>query len=171
MIAIKPSTIHGNGVFATQDIPENTFITNYPDTFKISHKLAETLKGSKYEHYILSIDKDTNIYGDPDSKDLTQCGHIINDVYKPKIPENPTEPDWVECCVDYYIHSTRKSNVELGEKITSKKLIQKDTELLVTYGYPYWVCKITGKPLPTIVHITSYILNQKHILKFISEAK
>ena len=169
MIAIKPSQIHGNGVFALQDIPQNKFITLYPDDYKISNKMTETLKGTKFEPYILTIDEHTNIYGDPDSKDLTKCGHIINDGYKPKIPQNSTDLNWVKCCIDYYIHSTRIANVDLKQKISSVQVIKKDTELFTTYGYPYWVSTLTKKHAPFITLATSHILNQQSILDFIRE--
>ena len=169
MISIKESTIHGRGVFAAQDIPNDTFLTMYPSDYNIKNSQVESIKGTKYEPYLLSIDENTNIYGEPDSDDLTKCGHIVNDGYKPKVPKNFTNTEWVECAIDYYVHSTRKMNVKLDEKITSNKAIRQGSEILTTYGYPYWVVQITDKPCPLIAQVVSHMLNQKVILDFIRE--
>lgn len=166
-IIIKPSSRHGNGVFATKDIPKNTIVTFYP---------PHAVKVSELGHMILCIDSpnikdfDTNFdnyfreysaysslsesymfVGNPHIRsNPLLLGHIINDaggnIFK-NIPINETKkyPVFKNLIKDYFYNGLKYHNCGLVSDnnnlvlcVQTKKDIRAGEELLICYEPTYW---------------------------------
>lgn len=167
-IEVRSSKIHGNGVFATNDIPQGTIITFYPThaiylddgllSPKISNtnnflnnviefKYAKTYGVSDYSYGYNFL----NIIGDParhDNKSL--LGHMINDavgnVFKDiSYSDIQNQLLFKNTVSSYYIKSVNSMNCRLVYHQTcpivyvlTTRDIIKDEELLSVYGPCYW---------------------------------
>lgn len=153
MIEIKKSSIKngGYGVWATQDILEDTAITEYYGS-KLSLEKYDDLQAiflsnanSLTEDQIKIIQNDAvlncgsyYIVGEKQYKDKSKCGQIINDVSFLK--------DFSEKSFYAYDDSSKDCNVYpvFGEPtlMFSSRKIKKGEELFYHYGNKYWQSRI-----------------------------
>lgn len=156
-VEIRPSPIHGNGVFACEYIDAWDVATIYPahilcgsigeqhvyhssimDVSRSSRKLIDTYQNNLEPNDDININLPykLKISADPNN---TTCGigHLINDA---GIMNKLTKPQ-----LDKYLHSLyNKVNCisyhvgSYGIVIVATKPIKKDEELLMHYGVPYW---------------------------------
>ena len=165
-VYIKPSKIHGNGVFALNNIKKDELITIYPAHYLIVRpngynkcKEAGTvhfiLKSDIVEDNELNINDDIkidytfhindyySICGDPRlTDDCNFVGHMINDGIK----GHSTEDDINTLDNNIYNNITGLKNNSRFKiiddycvAIVSTRDITKDEEILIGYNYAYWV--------------------------------
>ena len=150
-VQVKPSNIHGNGVFATKDIKIGELITFYPGNIVECYPNKDRFKDGHYtlnyrglnnikrgdNNYAFDVSDEYTIFGDKDFKtDPNYMGHLINDGAKSNLdPES----------IPIYIKiSTQMANCDfhkikdLHVAIIATKNINKGEELLITYGPSYW---------------------------------
>lgn len=161
-ITVKPSTIHGRGVFAIKDIKNKELITFYPgdvleytpnrdrnnnnhcvitySSKRFKNKYGNVAKEEKYRdnNYAFTISNLYTIIGDPFfDKDPNYMGHFINDGAKSTSTRQSNEI--------YLKISLLKANCcfqhirgDIHVAIVSTRDIKKDEELFIHYGLQYW---------------------------------
>ena len=161
-VCIKPSKIHGNGLYAKVNIKKGDIITlypcdvlvYYPETNKeidhpVGYIFSDELKElpemqaifnnnrQLYKGYQLTVNETYSIIGMPEICDnTTYMGHICNDGARGHTKEDKKIYETV---------SFLKSNAHFKNicdcmmAIVAMKDIQKDNEILVTYGHGYWL--------------------------------
>ena len=152
-IAVRPSSIHGNGVFATSNIPKGKLITMYPaDVVSIvepgrgSHWYRSNgdeisrLEVPLYFRYAARVEgTNISLCGDPDKYSPDVCGHIIND--GASLENNTFGPGEMVC---YMKLSHRKQNCffvsvhDCALGVMSVRDIKEGEELLTGYGAEFW---------------------------------
>jgi len=163
-IIIKPSPIHGKGVFATKDIPKNTIVTLYPPhAIKINgnmipHADPQNLKDfeSNFNEYLRdylacsSLSDSQMFIGNPNIISNSFAGHIINDacgnIFKNiSFDETKKYPIFRNLVSDYYMKSIKNRNCRLVSDnndlvicVETKKDIRAGDELLICYEPAYW---------------------------------
>ena len=164
-IEIRPSPIHGNGVFATDDITKGTIITFYPahavfingELGSDDNEFLKIIKKNKYDQSYgvcgNSYGYDfLNIIGNPKKyENKLLLGHMINDcvgnIFK-DIPFNEIKDNEIKfknCTVSYFLHGIKKMNCRLEYHpkypiiyILTSRDIKQNEELLTLYGPSYW---------------------------------
>jgi hypothetical protein len=153
-IYLNNSNIHGIGLFAKKDIKPNEIITIYPahiihitkslNPLKI-HKMRciiDLKESSNWKDYAIKYDNNVRIYGHPSIKDDENLlGHLCNDGYKHDYKINNKKNR------NKYNNKTKELNNCKFSKlqdtpyiaIISTKKINKDEEILVSYGFEYWL--------------------------------
>lgn len=139
---IKKS-VHGNGLFATEDIAAHEVVALYPidyvfakETFYYKWNKFEDRLPSTYSIVLNSFFFDTKIQAFPSKTQPNPFAqaHIINDVkHYPGIPTKH----------QYELDKLTYENVHLidcGDIIVAEtcKPVAKGSELLLAYGYSYW---------------------------------
>lgn len=166
-IEIRPSSIHGYGLFANEPIAKNTVITYYPiniiqvnDCFSADKNKSSLIERIQTDdvidrtyaytcspkfHNVYSI----FFYGFPDIIDNKAfLGHMINDggnnVYD-NVDQNSLKNliKFKNKLAEYYINCNKYVNCKYNEcnytvQIVATKDINKDEEILVEYGASYW---------------------------------
>lgn len=148
---VRPSTIHGNGIFASNDIKKNTVITLY------SADMLETVKNKKakvweYEHSYSDEDKDLNIK--PEDYDgyifqvnkLTSVGGNLNNIsnrsYIGHILNDISAPSTLQAELEYSkgtgYNCMFQNVLDCHIAIIATRDIKKDEELFISYGVEYW---------------------------------
>lgn len=152
-VEVRKSNIHGNGVFAKQDIKKNEIVTFYPVDILQLYLSDDEQIGFFSDRYLKKFGKDINrsnlykyscnnkniILGEPSFIDNNNyIGHIINDV---------ATHDKTKSSIKKYKKLSNKANCgfynlleynELCIPVIVEKDIKKDEELLISYGVPYW---------------------------------
>ena len=161
-IELRASSIHGKGVFATEDIPKDTIITYYPahaitenGKFIPNDKDPDFIKNREeicrhYGQYI-SLPENIELIGNPNNtSNHLLLGHMINDpvgnVYKNVNFEDTKDlTKYKNLVAEYYIQGSKKRNSKIvfDEKnivaaVISTKEIKKDEEILMYYEPQYW---------------------------------
>jgi SET domain-containing protein len=174
-IELRKSAIHGQGVFATKNIPQNTVITFYPahaihidetlfmpngldNEFYLNiqnNKYAKIYGFSDFEYYFNFV----NIIGNPNkTNNKLLLGHMINDsignVFK-KISYSKIKDDLIKfknAVAEYYIYGTKNRNCRFGYHsvypiiyVSTTRDILENEELLTMYGPEYWYDHNYGK--------------------------
>lgn len=155
-IEIKPSNIHGNGVFATKDIEENKVITMFPchviqtndksytlNPFYREQLLANNI--SDISSYTFNIDETTSIFGVPVVLDYFFLGHMINDSY-PTVDDFlkiKTAIDYGKTAYKYMLIGQQQNNCKFIKMpnyvyVKTTKNISAGEELTISYGFPFW---------------------------------
>lgn len=164
LVTVKPSKIHGNGVFAKRDIQKGELLTFYPgDKVNFAPNKDSHIDGhkafvfwskrmeNKYGHdecinvdlgdYKFDIDDRWIVYGDPSfTDDASYLGHLINDGAKPN--DNPKSIQ-IYCKI-----SKVKANCDFRDlkslhlAIVATKDISAGEELFISYGVRYWSNRI-----------------------------
>lgn len=174
-IEVRSSSIHGNGVFATDNIEEGTIITFYPINGYKSYdesdedygiaKLEENFESdnkTNLEDYSCVINDKLVIIANPkkiDNKSL--LGHMINDSVGNTFSGSTTH-DIKNGIYEYYFKSNNNCKIKINEKygivyVITTTNIEKDTELLASYSPAYWFNRIDS--------------NMKHFYDVCSEGK
>jgi len=132
---VKKSTIHGNGVFASENIPIDTLITFYPVHFIVDSMDGRVFMSTKIQDLKFDVEKCTNyiltgsekelfkIGGHPDIYENYENGHIINH----KSNSNS---------VFQLINKNNDYNCNIWMIVSCKK-IKKGDEITVNYGPRY----------------------------------
>lgn len=147
-LEVKPSK-YGNGVFATKDIPKNTWVTLYPAHLIVDMRDPQTkVYGPRTvpedPNYALQFKEGILIQGDPAHYGGMCYGHMLNDPFDSvELFDRATETT-IGFLVKCYKDATEKANCEFRNTgrfmwIRSTKKIRKGQELLVPYGYKYWM--------------------------------
>ncbi len=145
-IYIKKSKIHGLGVFANKDFNKGEAITRYPahyiyklnqyPIFNINLKPNDNFKDYTYE-----LDDNIAINGHPKFiNNLSLVGHICNDGYKHNFETN-NKKNRNKYNKKNKIHNNAMflENKDNIIQVVSFKNIKKDEEILVAYGFNYWL--------------------------------
>lgn len=142
---VKPSSTHGNGVFATKDIKAGEIITMYPihqyakrvttDGWQI-HSMMDS--ETPYHGYALDIDENTKIYGCPTFYNTIFQGHLVND---PVVSLDCSDIN--KFIISYFIAAKVKGNARYDKNsylvyIRAVRDIKAGEEILVPYSLPYW---------------------------------
>lgn len=147
-VYINNSIIHGLGVFANRNINKDEFLTVYPahyiaklnnyPIYNINYKLP-----NNYIDYGYDLDIKNNIVmvGNPNIKtNMLLIGHLCNDGYKHNYKYNTKKNR------NSYNKKTKQFNnaifyqdKDYVVQIISTKNIKKDEEILVSYGFNYWL--------------------------------
>ena len=155
------SKIHGKGVFASRDIKEGELITFYPAHYVVmtpsdqdpnTNKEFGVLNSSFTNNkdltdflrvtYTFNIDENIGICGDPTITESTDfLGHMINDGCRghyTKIP-NPKDIKLYETITKLKRNSVIHLERDAITFVVASCDIKKDDEILISYGYPYWM--------------------------------
>lgn len=145
-VYIKNSVIHGLGVFANKDFVEGDLITRYPAhyIYKLNHYLIHNINfkaNDNFKDYRYDLGDNIVINGHPKIiNNMTLVGHICNDGYKHNFQTNNKKNR------NKYNKKAKRINNSVFIKfddeiinIVSFKNIKKDEEILVPYGFNYWL--------------------------------
>ena len=150
-IEIRKSCIHGNGVFATSDIPTGSIITFYPvHGFFISGNLCIIKQSSFFTEYDWSvyqheIDNNLSIIGDPTQiENKLLLGHMFNDAIGNTFTSLTEEG--ITNGINEYYEQLYKNNcfVRINNQfgvvyIITSKDVKQDEELTISYQPTYWI--------------------------------
>lgn len=146
-VYISKSEYHGNGVFASRDIKRGEIITLYPSTYifigdKMITNLTNIEKKERQitfdikQRYTYAFDNNFMICGHPLAlEDPSFVGHMVNDGVSLRSEKHSSL---------YNSVAPRKNNsiyydiMNVCCAIVATRDIQKDEEVLVTYGCKYW---------------------------------
>ncbi len=157
-VETKPSIIHGNGVFARMNIQKNDLVTFYPVDiveYYPGGKRKEKIPGKIYfskrlkrknnltniinydnHSYACHLNENFTLIADPDFKNPTHLGHLINDV---------GIHDSTEQSIEKYKETLDKTNCQIYQSnndlkivVIATKNIEKGNELFLHYGVGYW---------------------------------
>ena len=135
-VEVKLSNIPdaGNGVFAKTVFLPGDEVTRYGGDFMNSPTDAPLDRLS----YCLSSGIGV-LVGGADFTDPEECGSIINEAFKPQFPNNNDFNAWYDCLSNYYSIALQIENCRLSDTIIATKRIEVGQELLIAYGFRYWV--------------------------------
>lgn len=160
-VEVKPSPIHGRGVFATRKIFKDDVITVYP-----CHKIVSTIGANDHIMYRVGIrvpphddymayaqcisESDAGlkyISADPSQPALPHiCAHLINDPY-PNAPHpklHYTDPQQCgKAFIEYHLLTNKYGNSIIRTYryyalAIATRDIEAGEEILGAYGFPYW---------------------------------
>ena len=159
-VELKKSSVHGNGVFAKQNISEGELITFYPADIvkeypnkdgdvdghiefrifskRFEEKIGRTDRKNIHDAYCYSIDDTYSIVGSPYFKDdPNYLGHFINDGAKPT--SGPKSIN-IYNKISRMKQNCRFQNLkeDLHVAIVATRDILKGEELFICYNAGYW---------------------------------
>lgn len=148
-VEVKPSKIHGLGLFATEDIKPKQLITFYPKHLHMTYGKVYFNTPAQYDKrntstlvntYGLSVKNEGVYVGDPNIRcDKQYLGHFTNDSTMMQLPPNATEAESRQAKENYLIASLYTSNAATCRNyLIAAKPIKKGQEILITYGVSYW---------------------------------
>lgn len=156
IIYINKSNIHGIGLFAKKDINKNELITIYPahiieiiiqpKMFRLTciNEYRSPYKIPNWNDYAIKYDNNSYIIGNPIlNENKNFVGHLCNDGYKHnfisknKKNRNKYNKKKIELNNASFRDLTNPDFIGIG--IISDKNIKKDEEILVSYGFGYWL--------------------------------
>ncbi len=150
-IEVRPSEIHGNGVFAINDIPSGTIISFYPvdgynddntSNYKVCNDWIHNDKNVMENHSCI-INDNLKIVADPAKiSNKSLLGHMINDSVGNTF-KGTTTHDLQNGIYEYYMKSNNNCKLKINERygliyIVTTKNIEKDSELTFSYSPLYW---------------------------------
>jgi hypothetical protein len=149
IVRVDISLIHKLGVFANRDINKNEIITNYPahyigksngySIYNINRELPNNFKDYMFD---LDICNKIIIIGHPVIfGNMSWVGHKINDGYKHNsIIKNKKNIKKYNQNTKKYSNSGFATNMNNSiVSVIATKNIKKDEEILVSYGFNYWL--------------------------------
>jgi len=177
-INIKKSNIHGNGVFAINNIEPNLVFCIYQcDGIMINDQFHYYINENNNKNDLslyniqdykinLITDENINIFGNPYIYNTYSSGHIINDsnleidYFKNLTEKNINIIEFGYNVTKYILNSLKNDNcVYVSTKyyvyLKTVKPINNNEELFVSYGYKYW-CK-NLKPEEVEIFFQKYI--------------
>lgn len=144
-IYIKKSKINGLGVFANKDFNKGELITRYPAhyIYKLNQYSIFNIDlelNTNYIDYRMDLSDNIAIIGHPKLiHNMTLVGHICNDGYKHNFKtNNKKNRNKYNKKAKEYNNSTFFPYDEVITIMSGKK-IKKDEEILVSYGFNYWL--------------------------------
>jgi SET domain-containing protein len=160
-VYIKPSKIHGNGLYAKQNIKKGDIITLYPcdvlayypeETKKsVGYMFSEELKDNEeikikfnenrkfYKDYQYAINNTYSIIGMPEiNTNTTYLGHICNDGAQ---GHSEKDKEIYERISVIKSNAYYKNICDCMLAIVAFRDIQPNEEILVTYGHGYWITR------------------------------
>ena len=166
-VDVRPSGVHGRGVFATSDIPKGTRVCFYDGQLKdskINVKMRKTKEGilsivsaSKYFEEAMVPDPDYDrimahphpkmngfvVVGNNEYADFG-CGQFVNDGAAPNLSDG--DVDFVTASRrlnEYQKASLKAMNCEVDRNFwfVTTKDVKGGSELLTHYGFEFWVHK------------------------------
>jgi hypothetical protein len=155
MLCIAKSQKHGIGVFAAQHIPEGTELTRYGD--------REMVPG-QFDAYGMDFPDGVSRTGDPSTRDIARCGHLVNDYDSLVMEPGVTYKDAKRRLAKYETLST-KTNVIFGDKsglMISRRDIECGEELTYWYGPLYWLSLIGTESEYPLVRFLAWILMREY---------
>lgn len=164
---VKPSSTHGNGVFATKDIKAGQIITMYP-----IHQYAKRVatngwqihsmmdSETPYHGYALDIDENTKIYGCPTFYNTLFQGHLVND---PVVSLDCSDTN--KFIISYFIAAKVKGNARFDKNshlvyIRAVRDIKAGEEILVPYSLPYWFTRFNINEEQALANLLTYLESQ-----------
>jgi hypothetical protein len=152
--------VNGIGIFASRNIPSGEIVTFYPSHYAVFNtgmkdwriimtspwiENKQLVYSDDYRlSYAFDVEKEYSIVGHPDLIQYPNfIGHIVNDGARGHFTYHNHQDEYF-----YNIVSLEKRNVKFQTftssnfilvGIVSTKDIKKDEELLVSYGYEYWM--------------------------------
>jgi SET domain-containing protein len=150
-VYIKESKIHRFGVFANKDFEKGETITRYPAhyIYKLNeytiYSITDRIPDNTNNGYDYGINLDDGVFiiANPKFKDdMTLIGHICNDGFK-----HDFQTDNKNNRNKYNKQSKEYNNSVFLEcdnsiiNIVADKKIKKNEEILVSYGFKYWLNK------------------------------
>ena len=178
-IEVRTSDLHGNGVFAKDDIPIGTIVTFYPvdgynednsSNYKISEDWVRQENTNMEDHGCLVSDDDTHplkIVANPNKiSNLMLIGHMINDSIGNTF-DGTTTSNIKNGIYEYYTKSNNNCKLKINKQygiiyIITIKNIKKDQELTFSYGPLYWFTR-----LDTNVQHFCDVCNDEQMVEFI----
>jgi SET domain-containing protein len=177
-VEVKPSTIHGNGIFARTNIEKGKVVSLYPCHgifVSSSGYFLEKYKDIAYSDPIiqkykvkLSRQDDSEVFAIPYIKDNGLLGHLINDSYRSISDFKDINKDityFGKTITKYMLNSIACDNCRLivtPNYIYLKTIrdINEGEELVNSYSYPYWCAEESNIPMNEInTLIESYVLS------------
>jgi hypothetical protein len=170
-INVKKSNIHGNGVFAINEIEPNKVVGIYQCNGIIKNEQLlyygeqEPIKYNDYKIKLMD-NEDTFIFGNPHIYSDYSSGHLLNDSYmeieyfQNLTDENIDINEFGKNVVRYMLN--RNDNCVLVQTkycvyVKTLKTINANEELLASYGFQYWCKNFTAEH--TCVLLTKYMSN------------
>jgi hypothetical protein len=155
-VEVRPSSLHGNGVFAKTDLEADKVVAVYPCHGLISNGLLSTqfqykdqMTGFDVHDYKLDLDGTGKyLVGIPSVYDGNMVGHLINDSYSSieqlKVDLNTYDVNtFGNAMAIYAISSSKRVNCRLmtGSHfgyVKTTRPVKKGEELVCSYGFSYW---------------------------------
>ena len=148
-VEVRPSEVHGRGVFALRDIKKGEFVCVYDGKLLSETDIFEGEFHEDKEYWMQDPTDSTKILcGYKDPKNEVGVGQLVNDAKRVKFDKLNFQ-DGKKAVIDYDRESKELANVDFKEKfkIYAIRDISKDEELFLHYGYPYWIGFILDKEL------------------------
>lgn len=155
-LEIKESVGRGLGVFATDDISENTIITFYPvhgycSDGSNNYKTTDDMKNlSNYEDHCFVIDDELKIIANPNViNNSLLFGHMINDSVGNTFKE-PFDPNSIKNGIYEYVQkSDNNCTIKINKKygiiyVLSTEYIYKGDELFTSYSPYFWFSRVSN---------------------------
>lgn len=156
IIYINMSNIHGIGLFAKKDINKDELITIYPahiieivlqpKMFRLTsiNEYRSPYKIPNWKDYAIKYDNNSYIIGNPIlNENKNFVGHLCNDGYKhnfiSKNKKNKNKYNKKRIELNNASFRELRNPNFIGIGIISNKNIKKDEEILVSYGFDYWL--------------------------------
>lgn len=153
-VRVLPSSVHGNGVFASVNIKKGDVITMYPADY-VTAKPSDDLEKRWYKtsgesitqtecemmFLYLALVENTifQIAGDPDKYSAASCGHLIND------GASLDKPNFTREDMNAYLAKSWCSQnctfvpiAGCAVAVVATKPIPKDSEVFAAYGVSFW---------------------------------
>jgi SET domain len=182
-VEVKPSPIHGNGIFAKRDIEAGKVVTLYPCHGIIIGNIAGCQK--KHEKYmshfkpsdykvILGREDNAFAFGIPEIYSECLSGHLINDSFADVncFDSTSNENDFGKNAVAYMLQSIKNDNCSLISAkncvyVKATKNILAGEELFCSYGFGYWCNNKTIKQIAQMFssYISKLPIKQKEYVK------
>lgn len=150
-IEVRPSEIHGDGVFATENILTGTIVTFYPvdgynDNNTVDYNVSDDWVNENcetMENYSCTVTDSLKIVGNKSKiTNKALLGHMINDSVG-NTYHGTTTHDLQNGIYEYCFKSDNNCKLKINEKyglvyVVTTKNIKKDSELTFSYGPIYW---------------------------------
>lgn len=162
-IEVRPSNLHGHGVFATNKINAGTIISFYPvdgynEDNSLNYKVADNwvhVDGANMENHSCTLNENLKIVADPNrTENKMLLGHMFNDsvgnTFKGEVKNALTALTTHEIengIYEYYIRSNNNCKLKINELygiiyIITTSDIEKDEELTFSYSPLYWFNRV-----------------------------
>ena len=150
-VEVRPSNVHGRGVFALREIKAGEFVCIY-DGDLLSNDVVKNSGVDVDVTYCLTHPKNPKLVlcGYKYPKNSVGVGQLINDAKTIQLRELDYKRG-IEACREYVKKSKELANVDFicenNFNIHAVRDIKKDEELFIHYGYPYWIGYILNNVL------------------------